>query len=194
MIGGVTGATPMGRFTVADDVASSPSSELNAPMVSVLLPVMATVQNDPEKLRALYLRVLSWSAAICSATSVGTAMVSADLVTVVLGPKWLDTIPLMPWLALAAGLIALVSGAYTTFDTLGMPSRGARLQWTRLLYLVIAIVPVAILTRDIVLVAAARFVVTAVFIPTVFLVVGRTIDVSARDYLSVLWRPLRLRW
>jgi O-antigen/teichoic acid export membrane protein len=189
VIGGVTGATQMGRFTVADDLASSPSSELNAPMVSVLLPVMSTVQNDPGKLRNLYLRVLSWSAAICSATSVGTAMVSADLVSVVLGPKWIDTIPLMPWLALAAGLFALVSGAYATFDTLGIPSRGARLQWTRLLYLVTAIVPIAIITRNIVFIAAARLIITAIFIPTVFLVVGRTINVSAKDYVSVLWRP-----
>jgi O-antigen/teichoic acid export membrane protein len=188
-VGGIAGAASMGRYSVATDVAMIPTSEVNQPMVAVLYPVMAKVQSDAPRLRELYLRVLCWSAIICASTSVGIMMVAHDLVGVLLGAKWTNLEPLMGWLALAAGLMGLSSGAYTTFDALGVPQRGAHMQWLRLFMLCIAIAPVAILTRNLELIAVTRFVVTLIFTPTLFFAVGRTIGVSPRDYGRALWRP-----
>ncbi len=188
-VGGIAGAAGMGRYSVASDVASSPSQELNAPMVAVLYPVMAAVQGDRERLRALYIRTLCWSAIICAAASVGIASVAHDFVQVVLGPKWTDVEPLMGWLALSAGVLGLALCAYTTFDAIGMPYLGARMQWVRLLLLVAAIAPVAYFTRNPELIAITRLIVTVVFIPNLFFVVGSAIGLSPLDYWNGLWRP-----
>jgi O-antigen/teichoic acid export membrane protein len=188
-IGGVAGAAAMGRYSVATDVASSPSRELNEPMVAVLYPVMAKAQHDLPRLRELYLQVLYWSVIICAATGIGVALIAHDMVHVLLGPKWTGLEPLVVWLALSAGLLGLASGAYTTFDALGIPQLGARMQWLRLLLLCIAVTPVAVITRDLQLVAATRFFVTLIFLPTLFFAVGRTIDVSPADYIRAFWRP-----
>jgi hypothetical protein len=83
----------------------------------------------------------------------------------------------------------LSSGAYSTFDALGIPQYGARMQWLRLVLLCLAIAPVALLTRNLELIAITRFGTTLIFMPTLFLAVGRTIDVSAGDYIGVFWRP-----
>src|SRR5205823_4066574 len=104
-IGGVVGAALMGRYEVARDVATSPTQELINPVVTVLFPVMATVQEDHEKRRQLYLTVLNWSALLCVSASIGVSLVAQDLVDLVLGPKWHDVAPLMPWLALAFGVL-----------------------------------------------------------------------------------------
>jgi lipopolysaccharide exporter len=188
-IGGVAGAAAMGRYAVATDVAAIPTQELNDPMVVVLYPVMAKVQNDLPKLKELYLRVLCWSAIICASTSVGVTLVAHDMVPVFLGTKWVSVEPLVGWLALSVGMLGLASGAYSTFDALGRPSIGARMQWVRLVLLCIAIAPVAVLTRNIELIAITRFAVTLLFMPTLFFAVGRATGVSSGDYVRAFWRP-----
>lgn len=188
-VGGVSGVAAMGRYALAMDLGTLPSREINEPMVAALYPVMATVMTDRQRLRDLYLRTLCWSAIICASTSVGVTCVAHDLVGLVLGQKWLDAEPLIGWLALSAGVLGLSLGAYTALDVIGMPYLGARMQWTRLLLLVAAIAPVAYLTHNAQFIAETRLIATIVFVPNLFFVVGRTIDVSPLDYLKALWRP-----
>ena len=188
-VGGISSSAALGRYSVADDLASSPINELNGPLIAALYPVLAKIQHLPDKSRELYLRAVGWSAVICSSASVGVALVAPDLVYVVLGKKWLDAIPLLGWLALGAGILGLSSGAYGTLDAFGLPHVGARMQWVRLVFLVLIIAPVALIWRDAQSIAIARVCVAAVFIPTLFLSVGRVLNVPPIRYLSALWRP-----
>lgn len=188
-IGGVAGAPSMGRYAVGADVATSPSREINDPMIAVLFPVMSRLQGDLAQLKALYLRTVGWSTIICISASVGVTLIARDMVPIVLGAKWLDVEPLMGWLALAAGIAGVSSATYTLFDALGKPRLGARMQWVRAILLVLTIFPAALLTHSLVAIATTRFFVMAVFVPTLFAAAGRTVGVSAVDYLAVLWRP-----
>ena len=142
-VGGIASSATLGRYAVADDLASSPINEVNGPLIAALFPVMAQMQHSRDGSRELYLRALGWSAVICCSTSVGIALVAHDLVLVVLGQKWVSAIPLMPWLALGAGVLGLSSGAFGTLDAFGLPHIGARIQWMRLAMLVVVFVPVA---------------------------------------------------
>jgi O-antigen/teichoic acid export membrane protein len=179
----------MGRYDVAQDVATSPSQELMVPMVAVLFPVMATIQEDKEKRRTLYLNVLYLSGLICASTSVGMALVSSDLVDIILGPQWVDVKPLMPWLALSYGILGLSSSVYSAFDTLGRPVVSARLQWLCVVVLFLVIFPVAHYFRDLEAVAIARFVLTVALAPALFYALGKALDVPPRYFAATLWRP-----
>jgi len=174
---------------VASDVASSPSQEVNDPMLAVLFPVMSRYQDDLPQMRALYLRTLSWSAIICMSSSVGITLVAPEFVRLVLGPQWIDVVPLMGWLALSAGVLGLASSAYVLFDATGKPHIGARMQWLRVIVLATVVAPVAFLTQSLVEVAAARFFVSCLVAPTLFLVAGSLIGLSVRHYINALWRP-----
>ena len=189
-IGGVAGATSMGRYTVAKDVASSPVDELNEPVTTVLFPVMARYQDEPHQLRQLYLRTLGWAALIGASTGAGIFLVAPDMVSLILGPAWVDITPLIGWLALTAGASAMTNSSFTILDIIGMPRFGARLQWLRVFLLALAMFPVAYLTRDLVHIAQARLVMTLIFVPSLLLAAGRKVDVSGRDYLAVIWRPV----
>jgi len=188
-VGGVFGTSAMGRYSVAADLAASPLEEVNTPMLAVLYPVMSRVKDDLMQVRGLYLRTLAWSAIVCAAIGVGVTLVAHDLVLVVLGPQWASAEPLMAWLALSAGLVGLSSGAYATFDAIGRPQLGARMQWTRLVMLGITIVPAVWLLRSSETIAAIRLAVTAAFMPTLFIAVARSIGLGVWDYFHVLWRP-----
>jgi PST family polysaccharide transporter len=189
-IGGFAGSAAMGRFQVASEVATIPSQEVINPIVSVLFPVMATVQHDHDKRRNLFLMVLYWSALVCMSTSVGVALVANDFVDLVLGPNWEDVKPLMPWMALSFGVLGMSNSVYTAFDTIGMPLMSARLQWLRLLWLALAIFPVAFLTHDLVSVAITRLVVTIIITPTLFLALTRAFGFPFHQILVTIWRPI----
>ncbi|HEX3653482.1 MAG TPA: lipopolysaccharide biosynthesis protein [Rhizomicrobium sp.] len=189
-IGGFAGAGSMGRYEVATDLATSPFRELNDPMISVLFPVMASFKNDLEKQRQLFFTVLYWSAVICASISVGIAMVASDFTDLVLGPKWQDVKPLMPWLALAYGVLGIGNGVYPTLDIWGHPHLSAKLQWFRLVALAACIVPVAFWMHNLEAIAFTRLLVTVVLTPTLFLALARVLDLRARDFVITLWRPV----
>jgi O-antigen/teichoic acid export membrane protein len=188
-VGGATGASSMGRYTVAKDIASSPTQEIVMPMIGVLFPVMAKYQNDPVQLRQLYLRVLGFALIIASSTGIGIWLVAPDMVPLVLGQKWVSITPLVGWLAVDASIGTLNSGAYTILDVLGLPHIGARLQWLRVAVLAAAIFPVAYLTHDLLDLVITHLVVTAILIPPVLFVAGRRTGVTLRDYSAAFWRP-----
>jgi lipopolysaccharide exporter len=190
IVGGFAGSAAMGRFQVASDLATIPSQEISAPVVSVLFPVLATVQHDRERRLSLYLTVLYWSALICTSTSIGVALVTNDFVDLVLGPKWQDVKPLMPWLALSVGVLGLGNSVYVAFETIGMAMMSARMQWLRLFGLIVAIIPVAYVTHDLVAVAMTRLIVTIAITPTLFFALSRVFGFTMRDIVVTIWRPL----
>ena len=190
VIGGFAGAAAMGRYEVAVDVASSPTQEINNPMMTVLFPVMATAQQDRQKMRDLYLTVLYWSALICSSTAVGVTLVTSDLVDVVLGAKWVEVKPLMPWLALAYGIGGTCYSIIPVFDTLNKPHISARIQWTNLIVGVIALVCVGIIFHDLLAIAILRFVCAILFTPANFTVLALEMNFRPRDFVAVFWRPV----
>jgi O-antigen/teichoic acid export membrane protein len=188
-IGGIAGSAMMGRYTVAKDVAASPTQEIINPMVAALFPVMSKCRKDPAELRALYLRMLGWSAIICASTGVGVTMVADDLVRVLLGPKWIDATPLIGWLALNAGMGALLSGTGTLLDVLGKPYMSARIQWSRFILFAGVIFTVAYTLHSVMAVVETRLLVNTLFIPSIIFAVRRVTGVPARDYFKSMWRP-----
>jgi O-antigen/teichoic acid export membrane protein len=189
-VGGFAGSATMGRYEVATDVASAPTVEINGPMIATLFPVMSRVHHDVARRRQLYLQALYWSALICTATSVGVALVTSDMVDLVLGRQWVDVKPLMPWLALAYGVFGLSGSVYSAFDVIGRPRISAILQWTRLAALILCIAPVAFIFKTALAVAITRFAVTVAITPTLFVALARALDISFRDLVTALWRPL----
>lgn len=189
-VGGVGGSDTMGRYYVAADVASSPSREINEPIVAVLYPLMSKFRRDIHELRAIYLHALGWSAVICASASTGVALVSEDMTDLLLGPKWVGVAPLMVWLSLAMGLVGLGSGAYSLFDALDLPHVGARMIWLRLALLAAAVIPIAFLTNSVDQIAIARMIASAAFVPGLLLTVSFVTGISAIDFVRTLWRPL----
>ncbi len=189
-VAGFAGAPGMGRYQVARDLATSPSQELVTPVVNALMPVMAKVQGNPEKRRELYLSTLSWSALICSSTSVGVALVAEDLCDLVLGPKWHDAWPLMPWFALSWGVVGLTSGVSAVLLALGRAYTSAQQQWTRIVGYALAVFGAAYFFHTLEAVAIARFVMSLIVSPTIFVVMGSVLDIPMRDFVKAMWRPM----
>ena len=70
----------------------------------VLFPSFSRVQSEVERLRKAYLTSKMISMSFLIPTSIGIAAASKEIVLVVLGVKWIETIPLLSILAIAMGI------------------------------------------------------------------------------------------
>ncbi len=97
---GANGRThQLGVYNMASELAQLPSTELMAPLNRVLFPAYAKLQQDIPRLREAFLRGLHGIALLLCPAAVGCAVLSFDLVPVLLGDQWLESSPLMIGLA-----------------------------------------------------------------------------------------------
>lgn len=100
IIGRLHGATALGLYNVAYELANLPTSELGAPINRALLPSFARIAQDAGALRSAYVNAVGVLALFALPAAAGIFAVAEFLVPVILGAKWLKAVPLMQILAL----------------------------------------------------------------------------------------------
>lgn len=188
VVGGLAGALPMGNYNVADDLAIAATGELILPVCRAMFPVYARLLHDPARLARSYLDVLSLTAIVSLSTGIGVALVAPDMVAVVLGPKWTAAAPLIPWLAVGGSTLSLAWGAIQMVSVTGHARLNAISNWVLLALLVPATVGAG-LGWGVLGIAAARSVVSVLFLPIMFYALMQTVPVTVRQITACLWRP-----
>lgn len=188
-VGGLGSPAAMGIYNVAADTATAPTAETVLPVTRALFPIFARIRDDAAAMRGAYLDVLSATCMLSVAIGGGTALVAGDFVTVVLGAKWLAAVPLVRVLAIAGGLFAIMQNGIPVLTAIGHERLAAKLTATRGAMTLLG-VGVAGYFGDVMTIACARVVVTLVFIPGIFLTLGRVLPITLGDMLASLWRPL----
>ena len=102
LIGRVWGAGPLGLYTRAYQLLMLPIRQVNAPLASVALPALGRLRGEPERYRAVYLRVLE-KIALLTMPGVALLVATSDwVVRLVLGPGWEGAAAIFTWLGVAA--------------------------------------------------------------------------------------------
>jgi len=111
LIGKVWGATDLGFYTRAYFLMMLPGMMVIGVFGGVLIPAMASLRNDPERMEGAYLRAMRVVAMIGCSFSVGLALAAPELVDLVYGPKWQAVVPILLWLSIAGILQPLQNTA-----------------------------------------------------------------------------------
>lgn len=88
VIGKVFNAASLGNYAQADRFAKLPSSNLTGILQRVTYPVLCTLQNDDNKLREEYRRLLRLSAYVIFPLMTLLAAISHPLIELLIGEKW----------------------------------------------------------------------------------------------------------
>ena len=109
LIGAAYGPAVLGLYNKSYQLLSMAVSNVNTPISQIVQPCLARLKDEPAAFRRFYRRAVFATAGL-SLPLVAFAATSAELVVgVVLGPQWLEAVPL--FLALApAALVSAVSG------------------------------------------------------------------------------------
>ena len=123
VLGKVKGVTATGIYTLAFEISNMVTSELLAPMRRALLPGFAKLGEDREQLRRAALNVLGLSAALGLPVSIGLAVTAELAVSVLLGPRWEATVPLVRILCLYGIANVLLINFGPVMHAVGKPRR-----------------------------------------------------------------------
>jgi len=189
VVGNMTNTETMGNYNVAADVATAPTVELVMPTTRALFPIFSRISGDRNALGEAYLGVFAVTAILVCATATGVMLVAEDFVAVVLGPRWMNAVPLVEWLAMSGAFYSIMQGGITLISASGHGRLSATLAISRTLMTIPALIAAAWL-GSVETIAATRTLVTLLFIPGVFLALSRILPLRVGDLASRLWRPM----
>jgi len=115
LIGRLHGASALGLYTVAFEVADLPGTELSAPINRAAFPGYSRMRLQKGALETGFIDVLAMVAIIVIPAGVGIAIVADALVLTLFGAKWTGAIPIVQLLAISAMLGACTSGNYYVY-------------------------------------------------------------------------------
>ena len=102
LLGRYWGSQSVGLYTKAYSLLLLPISQITAPVTAVAVPTLSRLQNEPERYRSFYLKAIKLIAYITMPIVVAMAVLSNEIVGLVLGRQWLDAGPIFMILAVAA--------------------------------------------------------------------------------------------
>lgn len=188
LVGKFLGATSLGLYTFAYQIITWPTRKISALATQVTFPAFSTIQQDDERIRRGYLKMVKYISVVTFPLMLGMLVVAREFVTVLYGQKWaLAVIPLQ--LMCIAGLIrSVVTTVGTVFLSKGRPD--IELKLSIVYFLGIAGGVALGLRYGINGVALAVTIVLLFLAPIVQFIMNRLIHLNFRDYLSALFPAL----
>ncbi|SFH04653.1 lipopolysaccharide biosynthesis protein [Pontibacter chinhatensis] len=104
LIGRVLGSHKLGIYNRAYMLVNLPMYMLTRTFSKVVFPSFSKIQNDTEKLGRIYLSSITLLAAIVLPACMGIAVAAPELVRIVLGEQWGESVPVLQVLSLAISL------------------------------------------------------------------------------------------
>ncbi len=99
----------LGQYTRAQQFSSICSSNLNSVIQRVSYPVLSSIQDDKERLKAGYKRIIKISMLITFVLMLGVAGTAEQLILVLVGKQWLPAVPFLQILCFSMMLYPLHS-------------------------------------------------------------------------------------
>jgi polysaccharide transporter, PST family len=98
IVGRSFGAELAGLYFRGYTLATYPAARLAAPLGGVFVPALSRLRDDPDGFRALYSRVVQWISMMIMPVGALFCASPVLLTTVLFGPKWVGTAPILAWL------------------------------------------------------------------------------------------------
>jgi O-antigen/teichoic acid export membrane protein len=136
------------------------SNTLDNAIQSVMFPVLARSQDEPEKLRESLKRTIALGMLIVTPVMVGLAVIAEPLIVLLLTDKWITAVPYMQLLCVAEVVLPLSSSNLVTVKAMGKSGTYMKLEMIRRIVM-IAILLTAVFAFDSVLAIAISAIVIA---------------------------------
>jgi O-antigen/teichoic acid export membrane protein len=140
-VGKLLGIAALGFYTMAYRLSNLPATEITHVISQVTFPAYSKLQDNIPKLRESYLKVLQLTAFLSFPITGLIFVLAPDFTMIFLGEKWMPMVPAMRALVVW-GLIRSI-GACTgpLFQAVGKPDLVFKMQFVRLILLIIIIYP-----------------------------------------------------
>lgn len=143
IVGKVYTSSDLGEYSKASSLASFPASTATSIMQSVTFPVLASIQDEKERLRSCYERFINLSAYVVFPVMIGLAALAKPVTVVLLKEQWLGMVPFLQVLCIASMWYPVHAINLNLLQVLGRSDYFLRLEiWKKILGLIILVVTV----------------------------------------------------
>jgi len=145
IVGKVYTSGDLGEYSKAQSFAGFPSSAITSIMQSVTFPVLASIQDQKERLERYYKQFINLSAFVIFPVMIGLAAVARPLITLLLKEQWLGMVPYLQIICLGSMWYPVHAINLNLLQVLGRSDYFLKLEiWKKAIGLVILIVTVPI--------------------------------------------------
>lgn len=139
-VGYVAGVTALGLFDRARMLVKLPFYKVDTSISKVLFPGMSRVQSDASILGRIFLLQKAIVASIFLPALAGMAVSAELIIRVILGPGWLEAASMVPFLAVAVGILFLAQFSRSVADTRALMTQRIAIDFLHLNALAVFIV------------------------------------------------------
>lgn len=119
VIGKFFSATQLGFYTRADQFKKLPSENINTVIGRVSYPVLSQLQDNPEKLKKTYKKIIKSTMFITFLAMFGMAAIAEPMILVLIGEKWLQSVSYLQLLCFVGMMYPLHSLNLTMLNVKG---------------------------------------------------------------------------
>lgn len=130
------GVGQLGHYTIGYEISNLPTTEIVFPLSRALFPAFSKVKNDLEHLRELFINFTQFIIMLAAPISFILALCSTELVTILLGEKWLPVIPVISLLAFYGLIRSSIQNIGSIFIALGRPDLPFKISVIRLFFII----------------------------------------------------------
>lgn len=189
ILGRTVGSHGLGIYNLAAEIAAMPSTELIAPINRAVYPAYAQLSATQDRLVARFLEVYGLICLLAFPVAVGLFCVADLMVLVLLGPKWVEAVPIMRILGLCGLVGALQGNMYVVMTAIGKPKANTFLSAT-LLLISLPIVIWCSLNYGILGAACAHLVAALIGLTGIVIIFTRVVALMKRQLFKVMMRPM----
>lgn len=186
---GVGSTSTMGHYHVGAELARMPTFELFMPLNRAFFPAYSRLQGSASEMANNFVNILSVAAIICIPVSAGFALVAGDAVQFIYGEKWIPMIPVVRWISVNAGVLAVLSTFYPVLQASNRTRLAASITFVHAVLLVAGLSLFHSSYNSIDGIAMTRTLISFAVIPFAIYCLRRVIHVSLAQIFGAVWRP-----
>lgn len=189
IIGKMLGTGPLGIYTVGQSTASMATNELTSTINRAAYPGYAKVSNNVAELKRTVLRIVGVIAIVAFPASLGFYSIATPFVHVVLGDKWLPTVPVLQIIAISGLISSLQSPPQYVFYALNQPRLFTFISIAKAV-IIVPLIYFMTLSNGIIGAALSIAITNTILLPANTYLLQRLINIQLKELLSALWRPM----
>lgn len=139
LIGKLLGTEVLGVYSVTKQLVMRPSKVMIPIITKVAFPIMAKIQNDTDRLKNIYLKMINYIISINFPIHIVMVLFAKEIVFLLLGEKWIESIEIFQILALYALIRSTMSPAGSLVLATGRVKIGLFWNIAAFLYIPVAI-------------------------------------------------------
>lgn len=128
LIGRLVGDAGLGLYNRAQLLVYQPVEKAAGILTRVLFPLVSQLQGDPAKVGSVFLLGIAVTGVFGASVSLGIHAAADEVVALLLGPQWVQAVPVVRWLALVVPLVFMSNIAGVVCDALNLLRFKLRLQ------------------------------------------------------------------